>query len=440
MKVLVEDIGPCRKQLRIEVPADVVNAEYEKTVDQFASAATIPGFRPGRAPRQIVERRFQKRILDELRETVIGGAYRDAIRQEKVDAVNILGVDEPRIEKGRPAAFAVTVDVPPRFDLPEYRGIPLKNERAAVTDADVQSTLDHMRASQATYEAVEGRPADDQDLVQVDFEATMDGQPLEQVVPEAKGLGQGKGFWLQLNADAFLAPLAMGFKGASIGESREIPVPFHDKFAVVPLRGRTAQFKATMTGLRRQVLPAVDAAFCEKIGAKDEAELRERIREDLARARAQAEEERRRDAIARHLLDRAPMDLPQSLLEQQTQRNVYNVVRRITARGVADAEIVNQKQQIFEDAQRTAADTLKTRYILHRIADAEKIEVSEAEFMDELHYMAARYNRKVEQVVKDLKEQGVLQNLREDIKSRKTMDFLLREARVEGEVPAEEKP
>ncbi len=431
MKVLIEDAGPCRKKVRIEMPAEEVTKEYEAVVTEFARTASVPGFRPGRAPRQIIERRYGKSILGDLRDRLVPRGYRDAVKQEKIDAVSILDLEEPTIVKGQSMSFTVTVDVPPVFDLPTYQGIPLTDELKPVSDEQVNAVIERLRAEVARYEEVKDRPVAEHDMVQVDYEATLDGQPLEDAVPQSHGLGKARDFWITVEDDAFLAPLGTSLKGAAIGEAREVDVPFREGFPIAELVGKTGRFRATVKTIRVRILPAADdPAFLKSMQASSAEELRERLRADMERAAKADESRRRRNEISRFLLDRAKMDLPQSLVQSRTQRNIYNFVRDSTSRGVAEKDIRDNKERIFQGAQRSAEDSLKLRYILHRIADAEKIEVTPAEVDAEIQYLAGRWRMRPDQARARIEEDNGLTDLIEDLKAGKALDLLESRAKI----------
>lgn len=437
MKVSVEDLAPCRKRVRVEIPGDRVDQERATIVKEIAATAKVPGFRPGRAPADMIERRYGKMIAEEWADALTRKAYHEGLRAQKIPTVSVLEVDAPPPARGKDAVISFTVDVLPDFETPEYKGLELKNERPPVTDADVQESVDRIRASTANYRPVEGRPAREKDLIQVDFTATLDGQPLETLSPEAKPLSSGKGFWLQTDPDAFLGALGLGMIGASAGETRRVPVAFDPDFRVEALRGRTVEFQATVTALREQSLPEMDEAFFKRIGVADEADLRARIRESLASTRVRDENLRRRNEAGRMLMNRVSMDLPSSVLEERTQHQIYRTVRASAARGVGDQEIVQKKDEIYQAARERASDGLKLRYILHRIADAEKIEATREEVALQVQMLAEEQKRPPEQALKELTRNGGLQTLMEDIRAEKAMEFVLAHAKVDGEDAAD---
>lgn len=433
MKVSIEELAPCRKRVRVEIPADQVTQERALIVKELSATARVDGFRPGRAPAELIERRYGKMIAEEWVDALTRKAYQQGLRTQKIETVHVLEVNPPAPAAGKDAVVLFTVDVLPAFETPHYKGLALKNERKPVTDADVQESVDRIRASTANYHAVEGRPAREKDLIQVDFTATLDGQPLETVSADAKPLGSGKGFWLQPDPDAFLGALGIGMIGASVGETRKVPVTFDSGFRVAALRGRTAEFQATVTGLREQSLPDMDEAFFKRIGVADETELRARIRESIESTRTRDEQLRRRNEAGRMLMNRVSMDLPASVLEERTQHNVYQVVRSSAARGVGEQEIVQKKDEIFQSARERATDGLKLRYILHRIADAEKIEATNEDVAIQVQMLADQQKRTPEQMLKQMTRDGGLQALMEDIRVEKAMEFVIGHAKVEGE-------
>ncbi len=433
MNVSVEDLAPCRKRVRVEIPADQVAQERALIVKEISSTAKVPGFRPGRAPADMIARRYGKMIAEEWTDALTRKAYQQGLREQKIETVAVLDINAPAPAAGKDAVISFTVDVLPAFETPGYKGLALKNERKPVTDADVQESVDRIRASTASYSPIEGRPAREKDLIQVDFTATLDGQPLETVSSDAKPLGSGKGYWLQTDPDAFLGSLGIGMIGASVGETRTVPVTFDNGFRVAPLRGRTAEFTATVTALREQVLPTLDEAFFKRIGVKDEEELRTRLREGLESTRVRDEQLRRRNELGRMLMNRVSMDLPASVLEERTQHNVYQVVRGSAARGVGEQEIVQKKDEIFQAARERATDGLKLRYILHRVADAEKIEATNEDVALQVQMLAEQQKRSPEQMLKEMTRGGGLQTLIEDIRAEKAMEFVIGHAKVDGE-------
>ncbi len=430
MKTAVEDFGPCRKKLRIEIPGETTRTVHEELLSAYARTAAVPGFRKGRAPRQVVERRYAKDLRQDLRDRLVPDAYRQAVKEAGLDAVAILDVEEPSVTPGEPLAFSVTVDVPPEFDLPAYDAIPVEAHPVAVSAEQVDEALHALRMRFARYEDVSGRPVQADDLAQVSFEATSEGRPLEEQVPAAKGLGKAEGLWLSIGEMAFLPDLAEGLKGAAVGEERTVEVTFREGFTVKELAGRQASYRATVTAVRQPVPAELDAEFLGRFGAAAEEDLRARIRDDLETQGRTQEAGRRRDQIARHLLEKTRMDLPESLLQRETSDRVYSIVQENARRGVAQDQIAEHKEQIYRTASRTAAEALKLRYVMHRIAEAEGIEVGADELEAELARMAQSYGMEPEALRARMAERGAMDDLRERMRHGKVMDRLVEKAKL----------
>lgn len=431
MKTTITDAGPCRKRLEIEVPAEDVDREYKDLVKAYAAQVKVPGFRPGRVPQEIVERRFKKEIAAELRDRLVPRAYHQALEQEKLDPVAIADMDAaPEAAHGQPLKFSIVIDIPPSFELPPYKGIALKAGDTAVADEAVQKMLDDLRKQSADYKEVTGRPAQVQDLAQVEFTGTIDGKPVDEAVPAAKGLGHAKGLWLAVDEDSFPPAVGQALVGASIGDTREVDSTFPATTTVKALAGRTVHYRVTLTGLRQPVLPEVDEAFCKRFGAANADEVRAKIRAELESAARQRDLARQRDEIARHLIAGTTMDLPATLVQRETEQIVYDIVRTNAQRGIGQDAIVGQKQRIFETANRSAAESVKLRYILHRIAETEKIAATDADLDGRIEAMAARYQTSPAELRASLKKRDGLDNLREQVRTDKVLDFLVENAKV----------
>jgi trigger factor len=432
VKVVVEDAGPCRKKLRIEVPAADVAKEYEKVLSAFAKGSKIPGFRPGRAPQDIVARRYAKDIAGELQNSLVPSSYHKALEENKIDAVAIVDLDEPP-----PASplqdfiFSVTVDVPPDFALPEYKGIPVQAAGVAVTDEQVKETIDGLRRQAARYDDVTDRPVQRGDLVQVDFEGTLDGKPIEEIGGKTRGLGKGAGHWVSADPDAFPPGFGEGLEGAAIGETRTIRSAYREGFPVPELAGKTADYTVTVKGLRQPVLPEMDAEFLKRFDVESADQLTARVREQLEAAAKARDRARRRDEAIAHLLSRTQMDLPASLVQRQTERNVYNLVRSSIRQGAVENQIVENKSKIFESASRSAAEMLKLRYILHRIAEAEKVAVPDEDVAADIERQARQAGVDPAGLVKRMRDDGSFDEVRGDLREAKALDQIVDWANVQ---------
>ncbi len=423
MKVVIEDAGPCRKKLLIEVPAADVAKEYDEVLVAFSRGAKVPGFRPGRAPRDIVARRYAKDIASELRNSLVPSSYHKALEEHKIDAVAVVDLQEPPPANPlQDFSFAVTIDVLPDFTLPEYKGIPVHAAEVSVSDDQVKETVDGLRRQAARYDDVKDRVVQRGDLVQIDFEGMLDGQPIEAIGGKSKGLGKGAGHWVSADPDAFPPGFGEGLEGAAIGETRPIRSSFRADFPVPELAGKTADYTVSVKGIRQPVLPEIDAEFLKRFEVETADQLTARVREQLEAAAQARDRGRRRDEAIAHLLARTPMDLPATLVQKQTERNVYNLVRSSIRQGAVENQIVENKSKIFESANRSATEMLKLRYILHRIAEAEKVEVADEDVAADIQRQAQQAGVDPAGLVQRMKGDGSFEEVRGDLREAKALE------------------
>ncbi len=429
MKVKVEKAGPCRKALNVEIPAERVAEEFAKVVDAWAGAARIPGFRKGRAPRALVEGHFAKDIREEVKERLVAESYREALKQENLDPIAILDLDVT-LEQGKALTYKVTLDVPPEFKLPKYKGLALKANPAEVTDEQVQQRLDQLLEQMAKYEPVAGRPVQKGDLAQIDYEGTCAGRPIGGLDKQAAGLGQGKDFWVMADENAFLPGFDTGLLGMAVGEQREITVPFPPDFKVRAVAGRTALYRATLKAVREKKRPNLDAALLKEFQVETEVALRAKLRAALAEELRVREKERLKDEICRHLLGKTDLDVPESVVREETRAMFGSIVRDSLMQGATREQVEGRREQLLTAAAKSAADKVKLGYILHRIAEEEKLSVADADLEAALQRMAARYGLTPDALRKMLEEKKELDALRHELRMNKTLDLILDNARL----------
>jgi trigger factor len=430
MNVQVEDAGPCRKMLRISAGPEETHAAYADVLRTVSSESRVPGFRRGRAPVAIVESRYAGTVAETVKDRLLPRLYREAVKQQGLSPVAIVEVREAVFRKEKGMELAVLVDVPPDFKLPKYRNIPLTAQPVDVTDEQVDGTLTRIREQAARFDEVTGRPVADGDLVQLDYAATCDGRPLSEASAECAELGAGKDFWVLCGTPEFVPGFNAGLVGAAVGDSRSIPVEFPSDYRVKAAAGRTATYAVTVKALRERKLPVLDEAFLKPFGVASEAELRTRVRDDLRKSLEAREKERQKEEIANFLLARTQMDVPRSVVEEETNMTIRNIVERSLTQGATREQLVGQRDQIMQAATTSSENRIKLSYVLSRIADEEKIEVDESEVDQRIVEMAGRYRMTPEKLRAEIDKRNSLERLRSDIRSDKTMDVLLGAAKL----------
>jgi trigger factor len=433
MKVEVERQPNAVAVLHIELPPEQVTKEWDAIADQYARHARLRGYRPGKAPRRIVEAKFRKEIQDEVTQRLVSQAYRQALEQEKLRVVSLTNIEDVEITDEKALRFNASVITAPEFELPDYK-ITVQLPPAQVLDGEVNAALERLREQSADFIEVEpARPLQMEDFAVIDFEGTSDGAPISQIAPEAsKNLHGGRKFWLRVGPDNFLPNFCEQLVGMNKDETRLVIVNFPADLPVPELAGKKADYAVTLRELKQRVLPEVNDQWAEKVTkGKSLAELREMVRHDLEHEKEHALEDAKESQIVKTLHERTAFDLPPQLLRDETRRALAQLVQRNRERGIPDEVLKTKEKELVEGAGALAASRLKTNFILHRIAEAEKIQVTREEIDERVRREAARNNLSAEKMRREMQERNELNGVVEEILLGKTIDFLKSNVSVE---------
>jgi len=431
MNVQIEEISACRRKLQIEVPAEEVSSEYNEALKAWVQNVNVPGFRAGKAPVHLVKARHHKDIVERLRDHILPKSYREAIEENKIQVVQIIDMDEDvKVVPGEAFSYSITVDVQPEIALPEYKGIPLSRNPVEVTDAELEERIDALREQRASYEEVSDRPVCRGDMVQIDFTATLDGTPLSEAAPEAVGLDKGDDFWLQADANAFIPELGEGLAGLSKGESTDINVHFDGNFSAESLRDKDVVFHVAVKSVRGRVLPELDEAFLKPFQVENADAFRAKVKESIASDKKSSQDQELRRRIETFLMENTSFELPESAVDEAANRQLRRIINDMTRQGGNEDQVLQQKDQIVEAARGAAANQVKMRYVLLKIAEAEGLNVTEAELKREMAMMAYAYGMKPADLEKELSDNQARNEFRGDVLMRKTLELLFDQAAI----------
>ena len=434
MKVEVETQPGSVSTLQIELPPEEVSKEWDVIANSFARFAKIPGYRPGKAPRAVIEKRFRKEIHDELTKKLVSKSYHDAIEQKQLRVVSLTNVEDVQFGDDKSMRFRATVVTAPEFELPEYRNIPVRLPDTKVSEAEVDAALERLREQSADFVDVPERELRMEDFAVIDFEGAIEGRPISEIAPNAsKNLHGGKKFWLHLAPENFLPRFCEQIVGMKRGETRSVQVQFPAGFPVAELAGKKADYAVTLNEIKQKVLPPIDDAFAARlVPGKTVADLRHMIEHDLEHEKEHEVERAKESQIVKFLHEHTAFDLPLPLLKSETRRALNELVHGNRARGVPDDILKGKEKELVEGAGSLAAHRLKTNFILSRIAEREKIEVSREELDARIREEAARYDISVDKMRKELQEHDGLNSLAEQLLLGKTLDFLKANVSVEN--------
>jgi trigger factor len=434
MKVEVEKQPGSVSTLQIELPPEEVSKEWDVIANSFARFAKIPGYRPGKAPRAVIEKRFRKEIQDELTKKLVSKSYHEAIEQEQLRVASLANIEDVQLSEDKSMRFRATVVTAPEFELPEYKNIPVQLPETTVSEPEIDAAVERLRDQSADFVDVPGRGLEMEDFAVIDFEGSSDGKPISEIAPQAsKNLHGGKKFWLRLASDNFLPKFCEQIVGQKPDETRTVTVDFATDFPVKELAGKQANYSVTLREIKQKILPALDDAFAAKlIPEKSLSDLHKIIEHDLAHEKEHERERAKEGQVVKYLHERIQFELPPALLKTETRRILGELVQRNRERGVTDEMLKDKEKELIESAAGLAAHRLKTNFILHRIAERENIKVSREDINARLREEAARYNIPVEKMRKELQEHDGVDAFAEQILLGKTLDFLKANVSVEA--------
>ena len=435
MNITVENLAPCKKLVRVELDATAVDAALDAITKDIQKQASLPGFRPGKAPRDMVVKKYSAEIKDETKRKLIGDNYRAAIAEQKLNVVGYPDIEEIQFEKGQSLIFAATVETAPEFELPEYKGLPAKLEAKTVTDADVDKALGMLADQHAKFDTV-ARPLATGDIAVVNYTGTCDGKPITELAPTAKGLTEQNNFWVETTSGKFIPGFAEQLLGAKAGDKRTVNVDFPADFVTTQLQGKKGVYEVELVEVKEKQLPAIDDELAKKFGAENLEKLKAGVRTDLENELKYSKAKSVRQQVVQQLLEKLNFELPESAVANETRNVVYDLVRQNTQRGVARELIEQQKDEIYAAAAGSAKERVRLAFIVGRIAELEKIQVSQEDVLRRAQQLAMMYQTPLETFIKDLQKRDGVGELYQQVMHEKVLELLEKHAAITETAPA----
>lgn len=425
MNVKIEEAGPCKKVLKFEIPKETIESEFEKKTVEVCDTVEFPGFRKGRAPRKLVEKRFGTQIKDEVKQSVVSDYYQKTLEEHKLNPVGNPKFSEIEVEIGKSLTFDVTLEVWPSFDISQYKGLQLKKKSVAATDDELQKVLMDMAFRKAQLTVVKNGNVQKGDHIICDCKVEVSGNAVfeddDVEILVANGVTV---------VNATVSDLATNLEGAKSGEERMVDAKLLQNFIKEEYRGREAKIKLTVKEIKRLVPPQANEDLAKTLGFDSLEDLKSNIRKRIEIDKKRWAEDDLRNQILDILLDQTKLELPQDFLNYHTEQRVYKHQLDLLNRGVPLEEIQKQMETIKNASAESVLRELKASLVMNHIAEKEKIFVTENEVEQRIADIARAYNTDTMRVRKQLERQGNLSYLRNDMRESKVMNFLLKEARV----------
>ena len=424
--VSIEDAGPCKKKIKVEVPAEKVAAEIDKTYKDLLKDMEVPGFRKGHVPRSVAERRFGERVSEEVQSGLISRALGEIMEEQKLEPIGEPAIDDIKFDPKEPLTYVATINLQPDVKFDDYKGISLERKVSAVTDEDIEKQIDLLRRRGATHTPVE-RGAKAGDLASMDFTIECDGKGLRDI-KDAQLIIHGESLF-GLN----VGPLEKLLGGKKNGETAEATAVLPDNFREEEYRGKDAVLKITVKEIKEEQLPEVNDEWAKSLDYDNLDELREETGKNLKKHNEGLADIGLHNQVRDYLVEKADFELPEDLVKTQVEAYFRRKRLDMEEGGMEPAQIEQELQKLRKTEDKTEEDArkmLKGYFMFKHIADKEKVYVTEEEIARQIAGIAARYGRSPQEMAALYEKTGLIGELRVDMREKKTIDFIIKNAEV----------
>jgi len=414
----------CKKELTIEIPIDVVQREVDTVAGQFAKRARIPGFRPGHAPSSLIRRHFREDIRSEVAQTLIPRFFQTAVKGQKWEVVAQPQFDDLKFEDDQPLTCKATFEVYPEIELKPYKELEVEEEQAAVTDADVDKAVANLQENAATFEVVTDRAAADDDYVNVHYRGQDTSSP-------ASPPTEAKDAVIHVGAKHTVEAFTENLRGAKVGEVKEFPVTYSAEYPQQALAGKTFSYHVEVQSIKRKVVPPADDDLAKSVSEfASLEELRAKLRKDLEKDALREAEAGAKHKLAEKLLEAHQFPVPEALVEVQLDRKLERTLRQLLQQGIDPRQTQVDWKKVREDARPDAEKEVRVALVLGRVAEAEKIDLSEEEVDDVIREMAQERHTTAAELKTRLTRDGNLDTLKTTRRNQKALEFIYRNAKI----------
>ena len=432
MNITVQKLPNCMASLSVTIPAEKHAAARNAIFANYSKNAAIPGFRKGKVPRTVIEKRFGAEIEKEVTDKVVNESLREAIRQENLNVLNVADFQPGGMTDGN-VNFTVRLFLAPEFELPNYKGLTITVPKVEVTDKNIEEVLQEQREQRATLKpAPEGKAAETGDFISIDYTGSLDGTPLTEILPEADHfIATNSGFLLKLSDDNFVPGFCQQLLGMRTGDTRVATVTMPEEGINELIAGKSIVFSVSAGEIQEAELPELNDDFAASLAdGKTLAELRDIIRENSEIQARQKDLQNKRVAAMEALRDKIEFDLPENIVTNAAQLRVNELVKMNMDRGLTQDMLVENETAILEAANNQAKVDVKDEYLLMEVIKKEHLEVTQEDMVSRIGDIALQSRTSPKNVLKSLQKNDGLQNLQHSVILAKALDVLVRHAIV----------
>ena len=426
MSFTVEKLDKNMAKLTIEVSVEDFEKAVEAAYHKNKGKIEVPGFRKGKVPRQMIEKMYGKEVFfEDAANEVIPVAYEKAYDECEEEIVSAPKIEVTQIEAGKPFIFTAEVALKPEVKLGKYKGIKVDKVAVEVTEEEVNEAIETERKNSARTVSVDDRPIKDGDTTVIDFEGFVDGVAFEG--------GKGENYPLTIGSHSFIDTFEEQLIGKSINEEVEVNVTFPEDYHAEELKGKPALFKVTIKEIKENQLPDLDDEFAEEVSAYDTfAEYKESVKKNLEEKKEADAKNAKEEAVVEAIIADAEMEIPEAMIETQQRQMIEEFAQRLAMQGLSMEQYSQftgmTASAMMEQVKPQAEKRIKSRLVLEAVVAAEKIEVSDAEYEEELAKMAEAYKMEVEQIKEIMDDERAVE-MKKDMAIQKAVEFVVANAK-----------
>lgn len=416
----VDRLSATKVRLTIEFAGDTLQKHEQMMVNQYAKSARIPGFRPGKAPAQMIKERFKEDIRRDVVSHLLEAGLNEALQKTKLSPVSRPQVQVNEIADGKPFAFSAEFEVEPEIDLKGYKGIALKKQITEPTDEEIQGTFNNLRERMATLEPSSAEKAEKGNFAVVEVGFVLKDNPKKKEEPRS--------YTVELGSERVLPNVEKALMEMKVGDSREVEEFFPEEYGDKEVAGKTALFSVKLLELKNRILPELNDAFASQLkeGATVES-LTQEVRENIKQSKEEEAKKAQRQEIVDHLVAENKFEVPQTLVQEQTVALMDWMREDFKRRGI---KMPQPKPEDMESIKQRAENMVKSTLILKEIAIKESIKLDTERLQNRVNEIAVQLGKTVEEAQKFLSEKGIIQRLRDEILTDQLFEFLLSHAKI----------
>ncbi|GAB6138879.1 trigger factor [Halanaerobaculum tunisiense] len=421
MKVNTEELEGNNIVVDVEVEEERVDEALQQAYQKVVKDVEVPGFRKGKVPRKILEQKYGAEVLHkDALDILIPQAYQEAVQEADIEPIAKPEITDVFIEEGEPATFTAEVEVKPEVELGEYQDLDVEAEEIEITDEQIEQELDARRHKHAQLVATDRDTVDNGDHVTIDFAGAVDGEPFEG--------GSAEDYNLEIGSEQFIPGFEEQLVGAKVGQEVEVEVTFPSDYQKEELAGEEAVFAVTVKEIKEKEVPELDDEFAKDLEFESLAELKQSIEDEIAEREEQRVEREYQNELVAAVAENAEVNVPETMVEDEIDNMVNQFRMQAQQQGIDFEEYLEMtgmsEEELREQHREDAADRVESNLVLEAIAAEEGIEVAEEEIDEQVTEIAEQQGQDKEQVKAFLQMQGQLDDLRENLKMQKAIDFL----------------